>query len=90
MKRPGGEGPWVSGNLRHLKPGLLLVGRNAVCTDAVASAVMGYDPQAPAGADPFPGDNHLQLAALAGLGTNDPARIEVRGLSIEQARFPFG
>ncbi len=86
----GGEGPWVPGNLRHLKPGLLLVGRNAVCTDAVATAVMGYNPQAPAGADPFPGDNHLQLAALAGLGTNDPARIEVRGLSIEQARFPFG
>ena len=86
----GGEGPWVPGNLRHLKPGLLVVGRNAVCTDAIATAVMGYDPQAPAGAQPFPGDNHLQLAAQAGLGTNDPSRIEVRGLSVDQARVPFG
>lgn len=86
----GGEGPWIPGELRHLKPGLLLAGRNAVCTDAVATAVMGYDPRAPSGARPFPGDNHLELAAAAGLGTNDLARIEVRGLSIDQARVPFG
>lgn len=86
----GGEGPWVPGELRSLKPGLLLAGRNAVCTDAVATAVMGYDPRAAAGTHPFPGDNHLELAAAAGLGSNDLSRIEVRGLSIDQARFPFG
>ncbi len=84
----GGEGPWVP-DLKQVRPGLLVVGRNAVCTDAVATAVMGHDPLAPAGTEPFPGDNHLQLAAQVGLGTNDPAQIEVRGLSLDQARFPF-
>lgn len=39
---------------------------------------MGHDPVAAPGTGPFPGDNHLQLAAQAGLGTNDPAQIEVR------------
>jgi uncharacterized protein (DUF362 family) len=86
----GGEGPWVGKDLQAVRPGLLLVGRNPVCTDAVATTVMGYDPRAPAGTHPFPGDNHLQLAADAGLGTNDPSQIEVRGLSIDQARFNFG
>jgi uncharacterized protein (DUF362 family) len=86
----GGEGPWVRANLRHVTPGLLLVGHNAVCTDAVAMDVMGYDPRAEAGAKPFPGDNHLELAARAGLGTNDPSQIEVRGLSIDQVRVAFG
>lgn len=41
----GGEGPWLK--LASQAPGLLLAGRNAVCTDAVATAVMGYDPAAP-------------------------------------------
>ncbi len=53
-------------------------------------AVMGYDPQAPAGIRPFPGENHLALAAAKGAGTNDLKRIEVRGLSIEEARHPYG
>ena len=86
----GGEGPWVRSELRQVRPGLLVVGRNAVCTDAVATAAMGYDPLAPGGTRPFPGDNHLELAARVGLGTNDLSRIEVRGLPLEQARFPFG
>jgi uncharacterized protein (DUF362 family) len=85
----GGEGPWVQ-ELARISPGLLIAGRNAVCTDAVAMAVMGYDPQAPAGARPFPGQNHLALAAAKGLGTNDVKRIEVRGLTVAQARSPFG
>jgi uncharacterized protein (DUF362 family) len=84
----GGEGPWVP-SLKALQPGLLIAGRNAVCTDAVATAVMGHDPLARSGAKPFPGDNHLQLAAAVGIGTNDPARIEVRGVSVKEARFPF-
>lgn len=85
----GGEGPWIS-TLARTQPGLLIVGRNPVCTDAVAMAVMGYDPQAPAGVRPFPGENHLALAAARGLGTNDLARIEVRGLSIAEALYPYG
>jgi uncharacterized protein (DUF362 family) len=41
----GGEGPWVLGS-RPIKPGLLVVGRNCVNTDAVAAATMGYNPRA--------------------------------------------
>jgi uncharacterized protein (DUF362 family) len=85
----GGEGPWI-GTLARTKPEVLIVGRNPVCTDAVAMAVMGYDPQAAAGARPFPGENHLALAAARGLGTNDLSRIEVRGVSIAEARHAYG
>jgi uncharacterized protein (DUF362 family) len=84
----GGEGFWNKG-VDLIEPKLLLVGRNAVCVDAVCAAVMGYDPMAPHGSFPFPGENHLQLAAEAGLGTNDIKRIEVRGLSISEALCPF-
>jgi hypothetical protein len=84
-----GEGPWVPG-LAVQEPGLLLMGRNPVCTDAVATAAMGYDPTAAPGAGPFPGDNHLALAAALGLGSNDPRRIEVVGLPLGRARHPFG
>ncbi len=41
----GGEGPWVLGS-KPAHPGLLLVGRNCVNTDAVAMATMGYNPRA--------------------------------------------
>jgi uncharacterized protein (DUF362 family) len=41
----GGEGPWVLG-AKPIKPGLLVVGRNCVNTDAVAMATMGYNPRA--------------------------------------------
>jgi uncharacterized protein (DUF362 family) len=85
----GGEGPWLR-ELAVQKPGLLLAGRNPVCTDAVATKVMGYDPMAAAATGPFPGDNHLAMAAALGLGTNDPREIEVLGLSILEARHPFG
>src|SRR5262249_11222269 len=84
----GGEGPWLK--LARQAPGLLLAGRNAVCTDAVATAVMGYDPTAATATGPFPGDNHLARAAALGLGTNNPEEIEVRGLSLKDARHPFG
>jgi hypothetical protein len=50
---------------------------------------MGYDPQAGHGQFPFPGDNHLRLLAQAGVGTIDTKRIEVLGLPIEKALFPF-
>ena len=36
------------------------------------------------------GDNFLLLAEQAGLGSADLAQIEVRGLSIEKARYPYG
>ena len=83
----GGEGPWLP--LTRQKPDLLLAGRNAVCTDAIATAVMGYDPMAESAMGPFPGDNHLALAAVLGIGTNDPREIEVRGVSVKEALYPF-
>jgi uncharacterized protein (DUF362 family) len=51
----GGEGPWVRGSKALLpgQPGLLVVGRNTVCTDTVAAALMGYDPRAATGKPPF-------------------------------------
>ncbi len=84
----GGEGPWQH-DARIVEPRLLMAGRNVACADAVGSAVMGFDPMTPHLEDPFPGENHLELLASAGVGTNDPGRIDVRGLSIKQALCPF-
>jgi uncharacterized protein (DUF362 family) len=85
----GGEGPWVK-NLRLVRPGVLILGTNGVATDTVATAVMGYDPRAPRGTAPFQDcDNTLLLAEALGVGSADLKRIEVRGVSINDARFPF-
>jgi uncharacterized protein (DUF362 family) len=84
----GGEGPWV-GELKRQTPNLLLAGRNPVCTDAVAMACMGYDPMAKAATGPFPGENHLALAAALGLGSNNLSAIEVAGIRIDQAVHPY-
>ena len=84
-----GEGPWIRG-VFPVSPGLLIAGTNPVTTDAVATAIMGYDPQADRGVAPFQTcDNTLKLAEDHGVGTTDLKRIEVRGLSIQQARFQF-
>jgi len=86
----GGEGPWIRG-VRMVSPGVLVAGMNPVCTDAVAAAVMGYNPRAQRGAAPFETcDNILTLAEAHGVGTTDLKRIEVRGVPIEQALFRFG
>ena len=83
-----GEGPWSKG-AEPIQPKLLLVGRNAVCTDAVSVAAMGFDPRAGTGQSPFQGENHLNLLASVGLGTNDVGRIEVLGLPLKEAVHPF-
>src|SRR6266566_5803677 len=83
----GGEGPWCGGaaKLKFTAPGVLIVGLNPVSTDAVGTAVMGYEnPRATRATRPFDFcDNHLLLAEQAGLGTADLAKIEVRGLAID-------
>jgi uncharacterized protein (DUF362 family) len=84
----GGEGYWNEG-IRPVQPRLLFAGRNAVCTDAVCAAAMGYDPTVGHGHFPFPAENHLKWAADAGIGTRDPSRIEVIGLGLNEARYPF-
>jgi uncharacterized protein (DUF362 family) len=90
----GGEGPWCGGEakLKFTSPGVLIAGLNPVSTDAVGTAVMGYDnPRALKGTKPFDiCDNHLLLAEQAGVGTADLSQIDVRGLSIEKARYPYG
>jgi uncharacterized protein (DUF362 family) len=85
----GGEGPWIKG-ISVVQPGVLIAGTNPVTTDAVATAVMGYDPQATRGTKPFVTcDNTLLLAEGHGIGTTDLKRIEVRGVPISQALYRF-
>ncbi len=63
---------------------------NCVCTDAVATAVMGFDPMADRGTPPFEKcDSTLHLAEGLGVGTRDLKRIEVVGTPIEKARYKF-
>jgi uncharacterized protein (DUF362 family) len=75
---------------KPVHPGLLIAGRNCVSTDAVAMALMGFDPMAERGSPPFESsDNMLALAESLGVGTRDPKRIEVTGVPIPTAQFPF-
>jgi uncharacterized protein (DUF362 family) len=75
---------------KPVQPGVLIAGRNPVCCDAVAVAVMGYDPRADRGTPPFRvADNVLKLAEAADLGTMDLGRIEVRGVPIRDAVFDY-
>lgn len=86
----GAAGPWDAKSLHPVQPGLLLAGLDPVATDAVATAVMGYDPEAPVHSRPFlGGENHLALASAAGVGANRLADIRVLGETIESACFPF-
>jgi uncharacterized protein (DUF362 family) len=88
----GGEGPWSGEErLKVTKPGVLIAGFNPVSTDAVGTAVIGYEnPRAARGVKPFAEcDNHLLMAEQVGLGTADLAQIDLRGLPIEKARYPY-
>ncbi len=89
----GGEGPWCgeAGPLKVTLPGVIITGLNPVSTDAVGTAVMGYEnPRAARGIKPFHFcDNHLLLAEQAGIGIADLARIDVRGLRVENARYSY-
>ena len=85
----GSEGPWNAGVAR-VSPKVLLAGLNPVCTDAVAAAVMGFDPMASGGSLPYRNcDSTLELAEAVGIGRRDLSAIEVTGRRIEDVRFPF-
>jgi uncharacterized protein (DUF362 family) len=89
MTVEGGEGPWIKG-LNQLKPGVLIAGKDPIATDTVATAVMGFDPQAEFPNPPFVhAHNHLNLARQLGLGTNVLAEIKVTGAAIADVRMPF-
>ena len=89
----GGEGSWCGGaaELRLTTPGVLIAGLDPVATDTVGTAVMGFaNPRAPRGTEPFDhSENHLLSAEQAGLGTADLARIDVRGLPLAKAVYPY-
>jgi len=88
----GGELPnqtpgWIH---RPVHPGLLIAGLNCVSTDAVATAVMGFDPMADRGVPPFETcDSTLRLAEHLGVGTRELDRIDVAGTPIAKARYRF-
>ncbi|MFM1942059.1 MAG: hypothetical protein RI897_1041 [Verrucomicrobiota bacterium] len=84
------EGWWMGSMVRVTRPGLLIAGRNAVCTDAVAASAMGFDPTAPDRTWPFVnGTNYLALARNRGLGENRLSNIETVGTPLDKARFGF-
>ncbi len=85
----GGEGPWIE-CFNPVRPGVLIAGKEPLAADAVAAAVMGFDPTADYPAAPFlRGDNHLNLAYGLGLGTNRLAEIGVVGAAIDDVRQSF-
>jgi len=89
MTADGGEGPWA-GELSQIRPGVLIAGKDPVAADAVGTAVMGFDPNAPAGKLPFVrSDNHLALAHKCGLGTNVLDEIEIVGPRIQDVIYKF-
>lgn len=85
----GGEGPWIQ-TFGPIAPGVMLAGKDPVATDAVATACQGFDPAGAAMTVPYVrGENHLALAAEAGLGTNRLEEIEVLGAAIEDVVTDF-
>ncbi len=84
-----GEGPWIE-TMAPVAPGVLVAGKNAVATDAVSAAVMGFDPTTAYPAAPFlRSDNHLSLANGMGLGPHRLEEIELVGAAIEDVRYGF-
>jgi len=80
-------GKWVN---QAIHPGLLIAGMDCVATDAVATAIMGFDPMADRGTPPFQKcDSTLKLAESLGVGTRNLSRIEVVGHPIEKVRYPY-
>jgi uncharacterized protein (DUF362 family) len=84
-----GETPGVRGAI-PVAPRVLIAGTNCVSTDAVGTAIMGFDPMADRGRTPFERcDSTLRLAEELGVGSRDLSRIEVLGTPIARVRFDF-
>ena len=85
----GGEATWVKG-VAPIAPGVVIAGKNPVCVDAVATAVMDCDPSAEFPQPPFiRSKNHLNLARQMGLGTNRLGQIEVVGRAVDNVKTRF-
>jgi hypothetical protein len=77
----GVEGGWPSDpGARTVHHNVMVAGPNAVSVDAVAAAVMGFEPTSVM---------HLALAERGGFGYADLGPIWTRGNEIEQARREF-
>jgi uncharacterized protein (DUF362 family) len=84
----GGEAP--RGSFNPVQPGVLVAGKNALATDAAATAVMGFDPTIAPPTPPFiRTENYLNMARELGLGSNLLEEIAVVGTPIEKVRYPF-
>jgi len=84
------EGWWNGSMVSVTRPGLLIAGLNPVCTDAVAAAVMGFNPDAPDRTHPFAnGTNYLAMARQKGMGENRLEQLEIGGIGLEKARFEY-
>jgi len=84
----GGEAP--RGSFNPVQPGVLVAGKNALATDAAATAVMGFDPTIAPPTPPFiRTENYLNMARELGLGSNLLREIAVVGTPIEKVRYPF-
>ncbi len=83
----GSNGPGVGGNTltsiarNQQNMRLILAGKDAVATDAVAGLIMGHDPQKA---------QYLVDIHNSGFGTVDPALIDVVGVKVHTVRKYFG
>jgi hypothetical protein len=69
---------------------VIVAGLNCVAVDSVGAQIMGFDPTGDYPDHPFHyRRNVIKLAAEMGFGPNDPAAIEVIGVSPEEVRLPF-
>lgn len=72
-----GQGPTYGS---PVEANLLVAGTNVVSTDAVASSLMGFDPET------IPS---LRLAQIQGLGTMDLSKINIKGEDLKRTRRQF-
>ena len=86
----GAETNYGSRPQAAVNPGVIIAGTNTVATDAVAMAVMGFDPLADRGKAPFAtSDSMLRFGEELGVGLRDLKRNEVTGVPIAEALFDF-
>ena len=71
-----GPGSWG----KPIKPRLLIAGTDPVAVDAITATTMGHDPRE---------IEHIRIAWEMGLGEIDLDKIEIRGVSLREAKHPF-
>jgi uncharacterized protein (DUF362 family) len=73
-----------------INPGVIIAGTNAVATDAVGMAVMGFDPLAEKGKVPFARcDSTLAFGEQLGVGIRDLKKNEILGVPISEVVFSY-